>query len=130
MQTLTFVGRYTTKKDGSALVSSQGKPYTSVRIKTQEHGDKFISGFGNAENAHWKAGDTVDIEVVQKGDYLNFTMPKKEEKMAASAAELKNLLEFGVIGRLDRLEALLHKIVKLVQNVPTEDGPNPEDLPF
>lgn len=74
--TLTFVGRYTTKKDGTPLVSSTGKPYTSLRIKTNAHGDQYLSGFDNAATKNWKVGDEVEIEVEQKGEYLNFSTPK------------------------------------------------------
>jgi len=73
---LTFVGRYDKKKDGTPLVSAKGKPYTSVRIKTEEYGDQYLSGFGGVGNANWKVGDTVEVEVEKKGEYLNFSLPK------------------------------------------------------
>lgn len=76
--TLTFVGRYTNKRDGSPLIGSNGKPYTSLRIKTNAYGDKYLSGFENAGTKSWKVGDTVDIEIEQKGDFLNFTTPKAQ----------------------------------------------------
>lgn len=57
-------------------------PYTSVLIKTQEHGDRLLSGFWRKESQNWKAGDQVEIEVkeVEKDGkkYLNFDVPKKE----------------------------------------------------
>lgn len=74
--TLTFVGRYTTKRDGTPLVTKAGKPYTSLRIKCAEYGDQFISGFDNATTRDWKVGDTVEAEVEKKGEYLNFSTPK------------------------------------------------------
>lgn len=56
--------------------SKVGKPYVSVGIKCNEYGDKYINGFGHKDNASWKIGDTVDVEIVEKGEYLNFEMPK------------------------------------------------------
>lgn len=77
--TLTKVQRYTTGKDSKPLINSNGKPYVRVLVKTQEHGDATISGFGNRDNENWQEGDRVDIEVEQKGEYLNFKMPPKKE---------------------------------------------------
>lgn len=86
--TITFVGRYTTKKDGSPLIGANGKPYTSLRLKANEYGDKFLSGFDNAQTRGWKVGDTVEVDVEQKGEYLNFSVPQKP---AGGAIELDML---------------------------------------
>lgn len=66
--------------------SKDGKPFTSLTIKANEYGQKFLSGFGNKANENWKEGDTVEVEnivekpgVNKKGEsvvYLNFEMPK------------------------------------------------------
>lgn len=81
--TLSFVGRYTTDKNNNPLVSKKtGKPYTSLRIKTNEHGDKYLSGFDSAETKEWKVGDVVEVEVEQKGEYLNFSVPKANHRPA------------------------------------------------
>lgn len=85
--TLTFVGRYTTKKDGSPLIGGNGKPYTSLRIKTNEHGDKFMSGFDNAQTKDWKVGDTVEIDVEQNGEYLNFSVPRAARPGSGMSSE-------------------------------------------
>lgn len=53
---------------------SSGKPFVSVAIKTQD--GRSISGFGNKDNQGWQAGDSVEVEIEQKGEYLNFSMPK------------------------------------------------------
>lgn len=55
-----------------------GKPFVSVGIKANEYGDKWLSGFASIENADWEAGDVVDANVEQKGEYLNFTVPKRD----------------------------------------------------
>ncbi len=79
---LTYVGRF-------EKTSKAGKPYTSMSLKANEYGDKYISGFGGKENAHWKAGDSIEVDVEQKGEYLNFSMPKKSEKFAPSGDLLR-----------------------------------------
>jgi len=131
MQTLTSVARYTTKKDGSPLVTSKGRPYTSVRIKTADYGDKIISGFGNADNANWKAGDTVDIEVKPNGDYLNFEMPKKADMGPAAGngatAELKNILTLQVMPMLQNMAkdiAIMTEKMKLSEPYPEMNETN------
>lgn len=75
--TLTKIAKFTTKKDGSPLIGSNGRPYTSVRIQCNEHGAKWISGFEGAETKTWKEGDTVEVDIKENGEYLNFTTPKK-----------------------------------------------------
>lgn len=68
---LTFVKR-------TERISKAGKPFTSVSIKSTQYGEKYLSGFGNKDNANWAAGMEVEVaEVVAKGEYLNFEMPKK-----------------------------------------------------
>ena len=52
--------------------SKGGKDYVSLGIQTEQHGDKWINGFGNNFNKDWKQGDEVEIEVVENGQYLNF----------------------------------------------------------
>jgi hypothetical protein len=68
--------------------SKDGKPFTSLTIKANEYGQKFLSGFGNKANENWKEGDVVEVEnivekpgVNKKGEavvYLNFEMPKAQ----------------------------------------------------
>lgn len=86
--------------------SKTNKPYVSLLIKTQEHGDKFLSGFGNKDNSDWKEGDSVEITVtaVQKDgkEYLNFETPKKSD----SSEEVLNALA-GVNMKLDAIWSLL-----------------------
>lgn len=74
------------------------KPYTSVGLQVAEYGETWINGFGNAENAQWKEGDKVELNIVDK-EYTakdgtlkkskNFESPKKEDKVAKA---LENLL--------------------------------------
>lgn len=43
-----------------------------IGIKTTTHGDKWLSSFQVRGTEAWKEGDEVDIEIEEKGQYLNF----------------------------------------------------------
>lgn len=90
---ITKIARFTKKQDGTPLLTKDGRPYTSIRIKTTEHGDKWLSGFENAETKNWKEGDAVEAEVEQKGEYLNFRVPKKEDKLSEALLRIENKLQ-------------------------------------
>lgn len=83
--TLTYVGR-------KPRTSASGKPYTSLSIKAKEYGDKWLSGFDSNETKNWNIGDVVEVEVVQKGEYLNFTVPKKEKTAPSSLVGLDQVI--------------------------------------
>lgn len=110
-----------------------GKPFTSLGIKTDQHGDKWLSGFSNKDNEGWKEGDTVEIEVEQKDEYLNFTTPKRDSSPAAgngATAELKNILLLKILPLLIEIREN-QGASKSNYPQPGEDGvPNPDDMPF
>ncbi len=56
-----------------------------VGIKTQEHGDKWLSTFKTKGTEDWTEGMTVQIEVSESGDFLNFN-PVGGAKTTASAS--------------------------------------------
>lgn len=103
--------------------SAAGKPYESVGIKTQEYGDKWLSGFGRADNKSWKAGDTVDVNVVEKGEYLNFEMPERQKTLGYGVEDRDRLL---------RVEIQTQQILTLVKALAArpENVIGPEDAPF
>ena len=74
--TITKVFRTKLDRDKNPLKTSDGRDYERLSIKTQEHGDRWLSVFGNEYNQNWGEGTVIDIEVTeaQKGDqvYLNF----------------------------------------------------------
>lgn len=41
-------------------------------IKTEQHGDKWLSSFKLGGTENWAEGDVVRINVQEKGDFLNF----------------------------------------------------------
>ena len=112
---LQKIARFTTNKDGEALKTKDGRPYTSVTIKVAEHGDKWISGFGNAVNANWRDGDEVELIITPKGEYLNFSMPKAEDK--------QNELSEKILNKLTQMNLLLSAIHQHI--VPKKQAPVP-----
>ncbi len=86
--TLKRVIRRQKDKAGNKLLTKAGKEYERVSIQTEEHGDKWLSGFGSSWNDNWNEGDVVNAKVEQKGEYLNFS---KEDPMEGFDARLKRL---------------------------------------
>lgn len=80
---ITYVKRDDSDREGNALKTKDGRPYTRMTLKVESKGDRYISGFGSASNKDWKVGDEVDIIITEaeKTDkegkpYLNFSQPK------------------------------------------------------
>lgn len=83
-----------------------------IALKTDKHGDKWVSSFKTKGTENWKEGDEVSIAVQAKGDFLNFTLEE-----VAGAVDLS-----GVEARLTRLETkVFGEKVKEV-NPDDEDG--------
>lgn len=103
------------------MSAKTGKPFTSMSIKTEQHGDKWLSGFKGKENEHWRQGDEVDIIFEQKGEYLNFSVPKSS---GGNAAEIERRLS-----ELEKKSIELEKKIASFGNnfTAAADG---EDVPF
>lgn len=96
--TLTFI------KATERTSAKTNKPFTSLSIKTQEHGEKYLSGFQNKDNKDWRVGDTVEIEVKESEKldkegkpYLNFETPKKTTAQASPEILSQILTKLGKI---------------------------------
>jgi hypothetical protein len=87
--TLTKVYVSDKNKDGTPLMSKLGKPYSKMSVKCVEHGDKWLSGFKGRENEFWKEGDQVDVIIKQNGEYLNYEVPKAEDKLAMKISAIE-----------------------------------------
>jgi len=87
--TLTRVFVTDKNKDGTPLMSKLGKPYSKLSVKCVEYGDKWLSGFKGRENENWKEGDQVDVIVKQNGDFLNYEVPKAEDKLAMRVSAIE-----------------------------------------
>jgi hypothetical protein len=132
METVTLTKVFTTNKDkqGNQLMSKNNKPYTRMSIKCSEYGDKWVSGFQNQQNQAWKEGDKVEVIIKKNGEYLNFDVPKKEDKINEGMAE--------VLKKLGTIDAKLNAIYSIIRpetekvadpNYPAEEI-NPNDIPF
>ena len=116
--------------------SVSGKNYISVSIKSQEYGDKYLSGFGNKDNQNWKVGDVVEVlvkQVLKDGkEYLNFEMPKNETK---SQNNFEVLHQIEVLKtKISRLSALVERLYEKsfgedLDGYPVEDI-KAEDITF
>ena len=100
--TLTRVFSTDKNKDGTPLMSKLGKPYSKMSVKCVEHGDKWLSGFKGRENENWKEGDQVDVIVKQNGEFLNYDVPKAEDKLAmrVSAVEVEVMQLRNAVAKL------------------------------
>ena len=110
MQTVKITKVYRTDKDkqGNPLKSKDGKPYGKISIKTEENGEKWIGGFQNARNKDWKEGDTVEIKIVQNGEYLNFETPKDTDVATERIAKLE--------GRVMKLELSQERLMAQIKS--------------
>jgi len=121
METLkiTRITRFTEDREGNPLITSKGKPYTRVLINTDKYEGQNISGFGNKMNQNWKEGDTIEVLVEKKGQWLNF----KTQLPTVSPQALDDLKV-----KIENIESRLSKL-EMGKEEPTSDDNNP-DLPF
>jgi len=91
--TLSKVYRTNKNKAGELLKTKDGRAYERISIKTQEHGDKWLSGFGGNWNDFWNEGDSVNINVETRGEYLNFSKVDPIEDLTARVLSLENQMK-------------------------------------
>ncbi len=117
------------------------KAFVGLGLKTDQHGDKWLSGFGGPENEHWNVGDTVDIEVEQVGEYMNFKTLKVNavSKAAGDDSRVFNLINLKILPLLEFMAEDLKAMRKKEIGYPEQDDTNdahgldePEDekIPF
>lgn len=126
---LTKVFRDHKNKDTKQpLISKDGNPYSKVAIKTEQHGEKWLSGFGNSANYFWKKGDTVEVEITETaGGFLNFTNEGTMLDVMFKALELRVLkLERSLNKKVESGEA----VGDVDFNKKETETIDPEDIPF
>jgi hypothetical protein len=127
--TIQKIARFDTNKEGDTLTTKDGRPYTRVILNTKEYPSDKISGFGSPVTDAWKEGDVVEVIIEEKGEYVNFKLPK-----AGDAAMQKILGELTAI-KLE-LRALKEAVVPQKKgkfnafDEPTFDDSEPTDVPF
>lgn len=113
-------------------VSKAGKPYVSCAIKTQEHGDTWFNGKGNAVTQMWQVGDIVPVTLFD--EEYNGKMYKKFRTVDPDIAILEERvieLEKKVQAMSDFLRRQTQAVVpqkpvttsKPPQVVPTKSAP-------
>lgn len=130
--TLTSIKRFSEDKEGNLLKTKDGRTYTRLVLKAKEYGDKPISGFDNFQTKTLKEGDIIEAEVTQNGEYLNFRMPNKEDKLFKQMEEISGKL---VKMNLGIQQILTHLQGKKEPDYPDFGGepnfePKEEDVPF
>lgn len=92
------------------------KPWKKLGIKTDKHGDKWLGAFINQYNekalAKLAVGQTVDVIVTQNGDFLNFSLPTRTDRLEARVAVIEQKLGIGG------------------EQVSAPADINPDDIPF
>lgn len=124
---LTQITRYDKKRDGTPLMGKFG-PYKSIRIKTEEYGDRLFSGFENPKDAsvNWNVGDVVEIETEQKGEYWNFKVSKEKPAIVSEDMMFIRTVLGRIIGKLEAIEEKL-EIKPKAHNYPL---PESDVIPF
>ena len=137
MEKVKLTRVYTTNKDkqGNALMSRNNKPYTRMSIQCTQYGTQWLSGFQNQSNQNWKEGDEVEIIVKKDGQYMNFEVPKIEDKVNSQVGELSAKMD-AMNSKLNAIWEVLKSNQPQVQKkgpetieYPDEDI-NPESIPF
>lgn len=84
---------------GQQLVRGENKP--KIAIKTDVHGESWVSSLNVPGTESWKEGQEVEIDitpkVTDKGTYYNFNLPGQGSKTGALEARVKKL-EDAVFG--------------------------------
>ena len=116
---LTKIHRSSKDKDGNAYMTkatpnSPSRAYerVGIQVNDEKYTGKWLSGFGNRENAGWQVGDTVDLEITQNGQYWNFKTLSQEDK---------------IWKELQRQAGEIHKLKKEMADVRRNFGEVPED---
>jgi len=105
-------------KEGKKFISSKGKGYWKVALLCDKYQGKYLSSLifdADDERFNWQKGDEIEIVVEKNGNFLNFKVPT----------------------RLDRLEMRVGVLEDFMAGKPTEEVPEipegeiePKDLPF
>ncbi len=79
-----------TKQDGSPLINKKGEPFKMASIEFEVAGNTqkasmYIGGKFGAKDLEvieaWNIGDMVEITVKQEGQYTNFSLPSRADKV-------------------------------------------------
>lgn len=120
---LSRVSHMQKDKEGNPLKTKDGKPYERCLLDLVD--GRKVSGFGNPTSRTWNAGDEIEIEIEQKGEYWNFKVPKKEATAGVNQEQ---------INRIEKMVEAIHN--RLFNNPAQGDSKavypeiSPEEIPF
>lgn len=89
-----------------------------VGIKTAEHGDSWLSTFKTKGTENWVEGMTVEVEVSEKGGFLNFNPIVKAGASTATQTAYATALE----ARVKALEDKVFGVAKPAEVVAEEES--------
>uniref|UniRef100_A0A6H1ZKY7 Uncharacterized protein n=1 Tax=viral metagenome TaxID=1070528 RepID=A0A6H1ZKY7_9ZZZZ len=120
--------------------SQAGKDFVSCKIKTwseNQQKDLWISGFGNSITETWAVGDTVDVDLEQKGEYWNFNLNNNSRPSKTALDVLKEIsAKLDVLIGKDKSTEELAKelggeVVPKINNKGQEENPiDVSEIPF
>lgn len=109
-------------KDGKPLITSLGKPFQKIAIQTDKHAGYLSHLIFNQDDPtlQFAIGQEVEIIAWQEGDYKNFKIPTKLDRLEIRIKVLEDLLNTGKGPQNKTSEA----------PILSEDNIKVEDLPF
>lgn len=119
--------------------SKAGKKYTACSIKTLEHGDKWLNGFGNAQTKDW---EERKLDLPQGENLIVEAEVFEEEYNGQKYTKFRTISETTLLSnRLDKLEKIVKelytgkkepKVEAKVETPPVNYEPSikAEDLPW
>ena len=119
------------KADGTKFIDRNGKPFQRIAIKTNVHGDNYLSSFifqPNDPKLQFKVNDQVKILVWQSNGYWNFDLPDKNERLNMRIDELEKRVAALEVNKTTALNNQSTQIVNKMN--PPLDDIKPGDLPF
>ena len=115
--TVTRVSVTDKSRDGSPIIGKYG-PQIRVGLQVKEHGEKWLSGFMKPDKRdHFQVGKEYELEIEQKGDFLNFRLPK---------ASANPELEQRVRQSYNDIQNIIVRLVRIEKQI----GINPQDAAF
>lgn len=129
-ETISKIKNYESTRDGQPLLDRNSRPYTRVTIQTDQRPGIWLSGFAYAGSPilSWRVNQQVEIDVVQKGEYWNFSIPKPP---AVGTGGWSPALIEKLFTKLDTIERKVDgmEVVEEPEDEPPDATPE-EDPPF
>src|SRR3990167_5987541 len=82
-------------KDGKPLITSLGKPFHKIAIQTDKHAGYLTHLIFNQDDPTLQCKEGMEAEIIawQEGDYKNFKLPTRLDKLEIRVNELEELIK-------------------------------------